>query len=187
MIVIRLGVPVSPLLYVCSDPLVTTNYQCLAVWLISYPLFCGTSRKWLTLVNVRTIPLAVQPPVDLNVELSQRCVWRGAPQSDALHIPKTWCLKPGRVAAPDSIIIEEQLDDLEILEVAQPAVPCLAAAQPAVPGCCRSASSGILKILAYPFIGLGEGLFELCFVLGLRRAGVVVRCDLVRLGQIWQI
>ena len=98
---------------------VTTKYQCLAVWLISYPPLCGTSRTWLTVVNVRTIPLAVQPPVDLSVELSQGCVWRGAPQSDALHIPKTWCLKRGRVAAPGSIIVEEQLDDLEILEVAQ--------------------------------------------------------------------
>ena len=39
MILIRLGVPVSPLLYVCYDHLVTTNHQCLAVWLISYPPF----------------------------------------------------------------------------------------------------------------------------------------------------
>ena len=82
-------------------------------------------------------------------------------------------------------MIEEQLDDLEILEAAQLAVPCLAAAQPAVPGCCRRASFGILKILAFPFIGLG--LFERRFVLGLRRVGVVVRRALVRLGQICQI
>ena len=77
MIIIRLGVIVSPLLYMCSDRLVTTNYQCLAVLLIYYLIVGGTTRKWLTLVNVRTIPLAVQPPVDLNLELSQRCVWRG--------------------------------------------------------------------------------------------------------------
>ena len=143
VMIISIGVPFSPLPYVCSGPLVTTNYQCLAVRLIYYLLFCGTSRKRLTLVNVRTIPLAVQPVTDLKLELSQRCVGRGAPQSDALHIPKTWCLKPGREARQGSIIIDEQLDDLEILEAAQPAVPCLAAAQPAVLGCCRSASSGI--------------------------------------------
>ena len=138
-------------------------------------------------MHVRTIPLAVQPPVDLNVELSQRCVWRGAPQSDALHIPKTWCLKPGRVAAPESKIIEEQPDDLEILEVAQLAVPCLAAAQPAVPGCCRSKSSVFREFGLTLSLALAKAFFELCFVLGLRRAGVVVRCALVRLGQIWQI
>ena len=45
MMIIRLGVPLGPFLYVCYGPLVTTNYQCLPVLLIYYHPFSVESHE----------------------------------------------------------------------------------------------------------------------------------------------